>query len=104
VPTGPADPAAAPPDLDGASRDRDAAPTAGPRPALPADPEAYDSPRAAQARARGLAAPYIAGGTDPDAEATARQERLYLKILVAMVVVIVLSGWVLGIIAKLLGY
>ena len=35
---------------------------------LPPDPEAYDSPRAAQARARGLAAPYIAGGHDPDLE------------------------------------
>jgi hypothetical protein len=33
---------------------------------LPPDPDAYDSPRAAQARARGLAAPYIAGGEDPD--------------------------------------
>lgn len=72
--------------------------------ALPPDPDAYDSPRAVQARARGLAAPYIAGGEDPDPEATARQERRYLRLLVVMVVVIVLAGFVLGAIAKLLGF
>ena len=67
--------------------------------ALPPDPAAYDSPRAAQARRRGLAAPYIAGGRDPDPEAGAREERRYLRLLVAMVVIIVLSGFVLGIVA-----
>lgn len=72
--------------------------------ALPPDPEAYDSPRAAQARARGLAAPYIAGGIDPDPEAGRREERRYLRILIAFVVVIVLSGFILGIIAELLGF
>jgi hypothetical protein len=71
--------------------------------ALPPDPDAYDSPRAVQARARGLAAPYIAGGEDPDPAATRRQERRYLRILIAMVVVIILSGFVLGAVAKLLG-
>jgi hypothetical protein len=71
---------------------------------LPADPEAYDSPRAVQARARGLAAPYIAGGEDPDPEATRRRERRYLRMLIAMIVVIVLSGFVIGAIAKLLGF
>lgn len=69
---------------------------------LPADPEAYDAPRAAQARARGLAAPYIAGGRDPDPEVGRREERFYLRILLAMVVLIVLSGFVLGAISKLL--
>jgi hypothetical protein len=73
-------------------------------PQLPADPEAYDSPRGVQARARGLSAPYIAGGTDPDPEAGWREERRYLRILIAMVVVIVLSGFVLGYIAQLLGF
>jgi hypothetical protein len=73
-------------------------------PALPPDPEAYDSPRAVQARARGLAAPYIAGGLDPDPEATRRDERRYLRLLIAMVVVLVLSGFVLGYIANLLGF
>jgi hypothetical protein len=72
-------------------------------PDLPPDPEAYDAPRAAQARARGLAAPYIAGGRDPQPEAGRREERFYLGILLAMVVVLVLSGFVIGIISKLLG-
>ncbi|MEO5703363.1 MAG: hypothetical protein ABIZ52_04125 [Candidatus Limnocylindrales bacterium] len=71
---------------------------------LPPDPDAYDSPRATQARARGLAAPYIAGGEDPDIEATRRQERRYLRILMAMIVIVILSGFVLGIVAKLLGF
>jgi len=70
---------------------------------LPADPEAYDSPRAAQARARGLAAPYIAGGEDPDLQSTRRQERRYLRLLIVMIVVVVLAGFVLGVIANALG-
>ena len=74
-----------------------------PAPALPPDPEAYDSPRATQARARGLAAPYIAGGQDPDPERTRREERRYKVLLVAMVVAVVLSGFVLGILQNLLG-
>ena len=78
--------------------------TSTPSPAeLPPDPEAYDAPRAAQARARGLAAPYIAGGRDPQPDAGRREERRYLRILLAMVVLIVLSGFVLGAIAKVLG-
>ena len=71
---------------------------------LPPDPDAYDSPRATQARARGLAAPYIAGGEDPDLAATQRRERRYLGWLIAMVVVVVLAGFVLGIVARLLGF
>ncbi len=70
---------------------------------LPPDPAAYDSPRASGARARGLSAPYIAGGLDPDPETTSRQERFYLRALVVMIVVIVLAGFVLGIVASLLG-
>jgi hypothetical protein len=70
---------------------------------LPADPEAYDSPRAVQARARGLAAPYIAGGEDPDMDRARREERRNLWLLIAMVVVIVLSGFVLGYLANVLG-
>ncbi|HTK45927.1 MAG TPA: hypothetical protein VL749_11310 [Patescibacteria group bacterium] len=68
---------------------------------VPPDPDAYDSPRAVQARARGLAAPYIAGGEDPDMATTKQRERRYLRLLVAMVVVVVLAGFVLGAIAKL---
>jgi hypothetical protein len=72
-------------------------------PRLPPDPDAYDSPRAAQARARGLDAPYIAGGEDPDLAATRRREGRYLRLLIAMIVVVVLAGFVLGIIANALG-
>jgi hypothetical protein len=71
--------------------------------ALPPDPAAYDSPRAARARARGLAAPYIPGGRDPDAEGARREDRFYGRLLLAMVVIIVLSGFVLGIAATLAG-
>jgi len=71
---------------------------------LPADPEAYDSPRATQARARGLAAPYIAGGLDPDPEAGQREDRRYVRLLIAMVVVVILSGFVLGFLANVLGF
>lgn len=74
------------------------------REALPPDPDAYDSPRAVQARARGLAAPYIPGGEDPDPEGTRRSERRYIRWLVVMVVVVVLAGFVVGIVAKLLGF
>ena len=70
---------------------------------LPPDPEAYDSPRAAQARARGLAAPYIAGGEDPNPERTRREERRYKVLLVAMVIAVVFAGFVLGILQNLLG-
>ena len=70
---------------------------------LPADPEAYDSPRATQARARGLSAPYIAGGEDPDLASTRRREGRYLRLLIAMIVVVVLAGFVLGVLANALG-
>jgi hypothetical protein len=78
-------------------------PTAASGQSLPPDPDAYDSPRATQARARGLAAPYIAGGEDPNPEATRREERRYVIALVVMIVVVVLAGFVLGIIQNLLG-
>jgi len=68
------------------------------RPALPPDPEAYDSPRNAAARRRGLEAGYIAGGTDPDPVTGLREERHYLRLLVAMVIALMLGGFVLGIV------
>ena len=71
--------------------------------ALPPDPEAYDSPRAERARARGLAAPYIPGGRDPDPAAGRREERFYLRILLAMIAVLVLGAFVLGVVENLLG-
>jgi hypothetical protein len=70
-------------------------------PTLPPDPEAYDSERNEHARKRGLAAPYIAGGRDPDLAATRARERVYLRWLIGMVIVIVLSGFVLGILGNL---
>jgi hypothetical protein len=69
---------------------------------LPPDPAAYDSPRASIARARGLSAPYIAGGRDPDPASGRGEERRYGRLLLAMVVVIVLSGFVLGILGSVI--
>ena len=69
---------------------------------LPPDPAEYDSERAMMARSRGLSAPYIAGGRDPDPEAGRLEERRYGRLLLIMVVVIVLSGFVLGIVANVL--
>jgi hypothetical protein len=70
---------------------------------LPPDPEAYDSERSAMARARGLSAPYIAGGRDPEPVEGRREERFYGRLLLLMVAVIVLGGFILGIVAVLLG-
>ena len=97
------------------ARQKDAAPPSPPAAAteaapgtsdapLPPDPDAYDSPRASQARARGLAAPYIAGGLDPDPEAGRREDRRYLRLLILMVVAVILAGFVLGFLANALGY
>jgi hypothetical protein len=70
---------------------------------LPPDPEAYDSERNVHARARGLAAPYIAGGRDPEPEVGRNEERFYGRLLLAMILLIVLGGFALGIISNLLG-
>jgi hypothetical protein len=67
------------------------------RPAtLPADPVAYDSARSQIARAKGLEAPYIAGGVDPDPEPGLKEERYYGKLLVAMVLALMFGGFVIG--------
>ena len=71
-------------------------------PRLPPDPDAYDSPRNVAARNRGLDQAYIAGGDDPELEETMRRERPYVQILIAMVVIIVLLGFVLGFIGAIL--
>jgi hypothetical protein len=70
-------------------------------PTLPPDPVAYDDPRAARARARGLSTPYIPGGRDPDPAAADAEERRLWRILVVFVVVIVLSGFIFGVINEL---
>jgi hypothetical protein len=69
---------------------------------LPPDPDKYDSPRAQLARARGLEAPYIPGGEDPDPGIAEREDRYYGRLLVIMVIVIVTAGFILGIIANLI--
>ena len=71
-------------------------------PRLPPDPAQYDEERNAHARKRGLAAPYIAGGRDPDPEAGRAEERRLLRWLLAMVIVVVLSGFVIGLIGRLI--
>jgi len=69
---------------------------------LPPDPEKYDEYRNVAARKRGLEQPYIAGGEDPEIEETRRRERPYVEMLVAMVAIIVLGGFVLGLAGALL--
>ena len=69
---------------------------------LPPDPEKYDEARNVAARRRGLEQPYISGGEDPELEETLRRERPYVQILIAMVVVIIATGFVLGFIGALL--
>lgn len=64
-------------------------------PRLPPDPDQYDSVRAQHARSRGLSAPYIAGGRDPDPERGRQEERHYLRLLVIMVLAITLGGFLL---------
>lgn len=70
---------------------------------LPPDPQAYDTERSAAARRRGLATPYIPGGRDPDQATADAEDRRYVRILLIMVIVIVLAGFVLGILAQLAG-
>jgi len=70
---------------------------------LPPDPRKYDEPRNVAARRRGLEAPYIAGGEDPELADTLRRERRDLRLLLAMVIGVVLLGFVLGIAGALIG-
>jgi hypothetical protein len=66
----------------------------------PVDP---DDPRHAIARAKGLEQPVITGGEDPDPGPALEVDRRYGRLLVAMVVVIVASGFVIGIALALVG-
>jgi hypothetical protein len=92
--------------VSGARDPDDQAPDEAARPvidrSLPPDPAAYDSERAVLARARGLSAPYIAGGRDPDPEVGRAEERYYGRLLALMVLVIVLGGFVLGILGNVI--
>jgi len=61
-----------------------------------------EAERAAHARARGLDAPAIPGGRDPDPDPGLREDRTYGRLLLVFVAVIVSAGFVLGIIATIL--
>jgi hypothetical protein len=69
---------------------------------LPPDPTAYDSPRNAIARSKGLEAPYIAGGEDPDPAKGRAEERKLLRWLIWMVAALVFGGFILGIVIAIL--
>jgi hypothetical protein len=69
---------------------------------LPPDPALYDEYRNVAARKRGLEQPYIAGGDDPELEETLAKERPYVRLLIAMVVGLVMLGFVLGIIGTII--
>ena len=68
---------------------------------LPPDPMAYDSPRNAIARDKGLEAPYIVGGEDPDPAVGLAEERKLLRWLLWMVAALVFGGFILGIIVAI---
>jgi hypothetical protein len=70
---------------------------------LPPDPDRYDSPRAVRAREKGLDAPYIAGGDDPDPAAGLAEERRYGRLLLAFAITIIASGFIVGTIIALAG-
>ena len=67
----------------------------------PPDPNEYDSERSQAARARGLAAPYIPGGRDPDPAPGLHEDRYYTRLLLFMVGAIIAAGFVLGIIINI---
>jgi hypothetical protein len=92
------------PDDDGVTTNasRDSSPDPSPL-QVPPDPVEYDTERSAAARKRGLSTPYIPGGRDPHQERASAEDRRYLRILLLMVIVIVFGGFVIGIIAALLG-
>ena len=58
--------------------------------------------RARLARQRGLDAPMIPGGRDPDPDAGLREDRRYGRILLIFVAIIISAGFVLGILANVL--
>lgn len=69
-----------------------------PTPAVPPpDPVAYDDPRNVRARAKGLPAPYISGGLDPDPAKGLADDRKYGRWLIWMVASLIFAGFVIGI-------
>jgi hypothetical protein len=78
------------------SGERDVSDDERPRIETPPDPEAFDTERNAAARARGLSAPYIHGGRDPQPDPGLHEERFYGRLLVLMFIAIVVGGFLLG--------
>jgi hypothetical protein len=70
---------------------------------LPPDPAKYDEVRNEHARRRGLNAPYIAGGDDPDLDQELARERPYVRILLGMVGLIIFLGFFLGFLSAIIG-
>ncbi len=99
-PTPPTPPVPPSPTADRASA---SAPESAPGQPRPLDAARASDARAVLARKRGLPGPYITGGEDADPSAGRSEERRYGTLLVAMVVAIVLAGFVLGIVGVLLG-
>lgn len=54
------------------------------------------------ARARGLNAPYIPGGEDPDPDGTAAREHRLMRLLLGMVLAIVGGGFLISILGLIL--
>jgi hypothetical protein len=73
-----------------------------PRPPAP-DPTAYDAPRNAIARNKGLEQPVITGGGDPGLPSAKAEDRRLSRLLLAMVAIIVASGFIIGILIALAG-
>jgi hypothetical protein len=101
---GPAREAAAPPGgpKAGPPDGPEAGPPEAPLRGTPGIPRAGESARGTPgipSRPRGLAAPYIPGGDDPEIAETRRRERPYMRMLIGMVVVIVGGTLVLTILA-----
>ncbi|HEY3524506.1 MAG TPA: hypothetical protein VGK63_12460 [Candidatus Limnocylindrales bacterium] len=69
----------------------------------PRDGRRVEDPRSELARARGLDAPSIPGGEDPDPEDGLREERFFGRLLLLMVVAIVGSAFVLTVLAIAFG-
>jgi hypothetical protein len=79
------------------------APPPRPTPPRATPPLPADDPRSELARARGLDAPSIEGGDDPDPEAGLREERFFGRLLLLMVVAILGTTFVLTILAIAMG-
>ncbi len=91
---------------------RPADPAAESREALDAGPSALEALKPHPGRPvawppapdqRGLAAPFPPGGADPEPDSGRLQDRVYIRLLIAMVVAIVLGGFAISLVGLLLG-